>query len=95
MVFNEFYFKNQNSQKKLKFCRSGIDPGGPRGAWEPRGSPEALDKSPGVVFHAEFEFRVKTTQNITKMDETYIFLKILIIFLRRMRALDGWGNVQT
>ena len=46
-----------------------------RGGREPQGSPEALDKSPGVVFHAEFDFQVKTSQYMVKMIKNTDFIK--------------------
>ena len=50
------------------------------GGREPRGTPEAINKSPGVVFHAEFDFQVKTSQYMVKMMKNNDFFKIFLIF---------------
>ena len=47
-------------------------PGVPPGVWEPQATPEAVDKSTGVVFHAELEFQVQNGPNIVK---NQIFVK--------------------
>ena len=45
------------------------------GAREPQATPEAINKSPGVVFHAEFEFRVKTSEYMDQMMKNTDFMK--------------------
>ena len=53
---------------------------GSPGARKPRGSPEALDKSPGVVFHAEFDFQGKTSQYMVKMTKNTAFMNFFLYF---------------
>ena len=54
---------------------ASLGPWGAQGLQELRGYLEALDKSPGVVFHAEFDFQVKTSQNIAKIMTNTLFSK--------------------
>ena len=60
-------------------------PRGPGSPGAPRGTPEAINKSPGVVFHAEFDFQVKTSQYMVKMIRNIIF----ILNLKDPRTRNG------
>ena len=62
-------------------------PGAPGHPGAPRGTPEAINKSPGVVIHAEFDFQDKTSQYIVKMMKNIHFFKYFEFFFEFWKKL--------